>query len=213
MANQNPKQTDEANKVAFEQAEEVPEQETPDEMTEKSGGFYTGAKTESEPENEYQETEEDVNFEPISWVGDEYLMHHKDHSWYLWLVVAFLGLSGFIYLITRDLLTVVMIVVVGFAIGVMAARQPRQLEFTLDKRFIEIDQKRYPYSAFKSFQVAEEHGVRYLEFVPIKRLMPPLSIYYPQDKEEEIAKLISAKLPYYEHDDDFIEALFKKIRF
>jgi hypothetical protein len=209
MANQNPKQTDETDEVVPEQEQITPDQESPDEAPEKTGGFYTGAET----EDDYQEAEEDDSFEPVTWVGDEYLMHHKDNVWYLWLAVVFLVLSGLIYLITRDILTIVMIVVVGFSIGVMAARKPRQLEFTLEKRSIQIDQKQYPYSTFKSFQVAEEHGVRYLEFVPIKRFMPSLSIYYPKDKEEEIVQLISAKLPYHEHKDDYIETLFKKIRF
>jgi hypothetical protein len=149
----------------------------------------------------------------VHWTASEYIAHHKGIGWYVALGLVLAVLSGVLYAMTREILSPVMVLVIGIAFGIMAARQPQELNYSVDSKGLQIGPRLYPFGGFSSFSVVESGGIRSITLVPMQRFMPPLSIYYDPADEQKIVEVISAFLPYQEPRYDYVERLMRKIRF
>ena len=149
----------------------------------------------------------------ISWTASEFVAHHKSTSWYGLFIVAVAVLVVIMYLITRDWISVIGIAAMAVIFGVAAGRKPRTLDYRLDTRGMTIGPKFYPYSEFKFFSVIEEGAFSSLAFMPLKRFIPPLSVYYDPRDEEAIIKVVSRHLPLQEGSNDAIDKFARHIRF
>jgi len=186
----------------------APEAEAPAAQgeTEPQGGFF----------------HQDLNDEPapapdapdsVSWTASEFIAHDKSASWYLGLAVAAAILAFFVYVITRDFVSVAVVVAAGVIFGIYAAHRPRQLEYKLDHQGLTVGNKRYAFSQFRSYSVVPEGGISSITFMPLKRFGAPLSIYYPHEEEKKIMAVLGGSLPYEEPRRDTVDSLVKKIRF
>lgn len=129
------------------------------------------------------------------------------------LAIATVIVSAVVYLITRDLISVAVVVVAGLLLGTYGARQPRQLQYVIDQQGVVIGPKAYHYGEFRSFSVIPEGAFSSITFMPLKRFAPPISIYYAPEDEEKIVNLLSDKLPIEERRLDAVDNLMRKIRF
>ncbi len=168
----------------------------------------------------YREDDEPVAANPdfatvpeVHWTASEYIDHQKSVLWYVVLAVATIVVSGVIYLIGRDVLTVVAIVLVAISFGFFASRPPRTLDYAIERRGIVIGDKLYPYSILRTFSIQPEKGFSSLQLIPLKRFMPAISVYYPPDQEEKIINALSNYLPHEERKPDPIDRLMRHIRF
>jgi hypothetical protein len=123
----------------------------------------------------------------ITWTASEFIAHEKSAGWYTMLALATAIIAGIVYLITRDYISVGVVVVAGIILGAYAAHEPRQLEYE---------------GAFSS-----------ITFMPLKRFSPPISIYYAPEDEDRIVTLLSDKLPIEQRRLDAVDNLMRKIRF
>lgn len=121
--------------------------------------------------------------------------------------------SLLVYLLTRDVVSAGVVVIGAVLFGVMAGRQPRQLQYAVYDQGITIGSKAYPYKDFRSFSVVDEGHFSSIVFMPLKRFAPPLSIYYHPDDERRIVEVIAVRLPMQAHKRDFVESLMRQIRF
>jgi len=87
------------------------------------------------------------------------------------------------------------------------------LEYSLDNRGLTIAQKSYPYGVFRSFAVIDEGAFSSIVFIPLKRFMPVLTIYYAPEDENEVVATIADHLPMEQRKRDAIDTLLHKIRF
>ncbi|HSH56126.1 MAG TPA: hypothetical protein VK983_04885 [Candidatus Limnocylindrales bacterium] len=149
----------------------------------------------------------------ISWTASEFIAHSKSASWYIGLGAGALVLAFFIYAITFDLVSSLVILIGAGLFGVSASRQPRQLDYGLSTQGISIGARIYPYKDFRSFSVVDEGAFSSIVLMPLKRFAPPLSIYYHPDDEHHIVEALSYHLPMQEHKHDLTESLMRKIRF
>lgn len=149
----------------------------------------------------------------VSWTAQEFVEHERNASWYLILGVGAVVLAAIVLILTRDKITVAMILIVALIFGSFARKKPRTLEYSLDGDGITLGAKKYPYSLFKSFSVSEEGPLHSLILMPLKRFMPLISVYYPSDNEEKILQKIANFLPFEEHKQDFVDKMMNKIRF
>jgi hypothetical protein len=149
----------------------------------------------------------------ITWTASEFIAHEKSPGWYLMLAAATLIIAVLIYLITRDYISVGVVVVAGLLLGTYGARQPRQLQYTIDRHGVTIGPKAYNYNEFRSFAVIQEGAFSSITFMPLKRFSPPISIYYAPEDEEKIVALLSDKLPFEQRRLDAVDNLMRKIRF
>lgn len=149
----------------------------------------------------------------VNWTASEYIDHKKTPIWYIALILTTVIVSGGIYLISQDVLTMVAIIVVAISFGFFASRPPRTLDYAIESRGIIIGDKLYPYSILRTFSIQPEKGFNSLQLIPLKRFMPAISVYYPPDQEDKIIDALSNYLPHEERRPDPIEKLMRHIRF
>lgn len=149
----------------------------------------------------------------VTWTASEFIAHEKDSNWYLALAGVSAVIAAIVYLITKDFVSVAVVVVAAILLGVYGARQPRQLEYHLDSHGIDIGSKHYSYADFRSFSVVPQGAFASIEFMPLKRFAPALSIYYAPNDEDKIISLLSNQLPMEAPRRDLVENLMRHIRF
>lgn len=149
----------------------------------------------------------------VTWTASEYVAHEKTISWYLALSAATILFAALIYFLTKELLSPVVILVMGLAFGAFAARQPEELTYVLDGSALHVGQKSFPYAQFKSFTIIEEGAIHSIVLMPMQRFMPPLSVYFDPADEDKIADALSSYLPYEDRKQDYIDRLMRKVRF
>jgi hypothetical protein len=150
----------------------------------------------------------------VSWTASEFIAHEKSPLWYLALIGATVGLAAIVVLITHDKVSTVVIVIVGIIFGITAGRQPRSLQYLLDKHGITVNRAFRPYGDFKSFALVKEGTVNSIIFMPLKRFTLPLSVYVGSDETNDVVTKLSDYLPLDQnHGHDAIDRFIQRIRF
>jgi len=149
----------------------------------------------------------------IGWTASEYIAHEKSINWYLALAGIAALLAVLTYLLTRDVISCVVVIVCAAVFGGYAARKPRELQYQLDGGGFSIGDKYYPLSEFRCFSVNEDAAIPSVDLLPLKRFMPVMTIYYHPDDQDPILSVLSAALPFEDHHLDAVDRLLKKIRF
>ena len=151
--------------------------------------------------------------ETVSWTASEFVAHHKTAGWYVMLVVAAAAIAVAIYLITRDYISVGVVIGAAIILGIYGSHQPRQLEYKLDQRGIEIGPKRWSYNEFRCFSVIPDGAFSNIVLMPLKRFAAPISIYYDPEDEERILAVLNKQLPFEQARRDALDSLLRRIRF
>jgi hypothetical protein len=149
----------------------------------------------------------------VSWTASEYIAHNKGLLWFMMLGLVLAAVAVGMYFVTHDFITAIMVATAGIIFGVFAARQPHVLEYTLDSRGIKIGQKFYPYAEFKSFDITEEGPLPAILLEPLKRFLPPITVFYDQNEEDAIFNVLGNYLPHQEKAPDAVDRLMRRIRF
>lgn len=148
-----------------------------------------------------------------SWTASEYVAHHKNAGWFMLLILATIAASGLIYLVTDELISAVVIGIVGLAFGIFAARPPQTLDYVIDEAGLHIGQKSYPYHIFRSFSVLDEGVMPSILLMPMQRFNLPITIYYDPKDEETIVTVLGSHLPHEPREVSAIDRFMSKIRF
>lgn len=150
----------------------------------------------------------------ISWTASEYISHHKSTGWYIVLGLLTVIIAGLAYWMTGgDIISVVVLILVAIVFGMYAARKPREQEYAVGDTGIAIGPKVYPYAELKSFAILDEGPFSSIVFMPMKRFMPMISIYYDPKDEQQIFNVLAQHLPNEQRKHDRIDRIMKKIRF
>jgi hypothetical protein len=196
-------------------------EKTPD--TPQEGGFFNAAQDQAEvvsttdqgtaftDESALQQSSQDVI---IEWTASEFIAHNKSFGWYLVLILAAAIGSALVYLITGgDKTAVAVVIFAALVFGFYAGRQPKEQQYALGSQGVTIGTKFYGYHDFKSFSVVDEGVFSSISFMPMKRFMPIISIYFDPKDEENIVDVLSSYLPFDQHPKDLVDQFMKKIRF
>ena len=149
----------------------------------------------------------------ITWTASEYIDHTRGAGWYLSLVAGTVVLSAAVYLLTKDYFAGGVIVFMAVILGIFSTHKPKQIPYELSSSGLKAAERNYPYNLFKSFTVIRENALCSLNFIPIKRFMPTLSVYFDPAEEKKIVELLGGHLPYEEGGLDAIELLSRHLRF
>lgn len=147
-----------------------------------------------------------------TWSASEFIAHEKSPFWYIALVAITAIVVAAVYLFTKDIIAVIALGFVGALFGFLAAHKPRVLNYAVSARGLTIDRKFYPYSEFKSFGIVQEGAFSSIVFMPMRRFMPTLTIYYPPESEEQVVSALSQYLPFAPASHDFVDQLMRRIR-
>ena len=155
----------------------------------------------------------------VNWKASEYIHHEKNSSWYFGLLGAAILVGVILYLVNDDLTSFggitsyAVLAVMTAAIMVYANRKPETLEYHLDPEILRIGDREYLLDDFRSFSIVQDGGVVSVTLAPLKRFMPPVSLYYDPNDEENIINILASVLPHEETELDFVDRLIRKVRF
>lgn len=149
----------------------------------------------------------------VNWTASEYVAHEKGAGWYMLVVASSLVIAAVVYLITREMVSPVVVGILGISFAAFGARKPQVLDYSIDNSGIQVGAKHYPYGMFRTFSVLQEGGVRSILLMPLQRFSQPLSIYYEPTDEERILDALGAHLPHEDRKIGPVENLARKIRF
>ena len=156
---------------------------------------------------------EQKDLQPVTWTASEYIAHNKGAGWFVLLGLGLFVLVALIYLATRDVIATVMVGIAGVTFAAFSARPPRVLEYEINNQGIKIDQKFYPFAQIKSFALTDEGPLPSLMLLPMRRFLPPITIFYDPKAEDDILDMLGTFLPHEEKEPDFIDRLMARIRF
>jgi hypothetical protein len=158
-------------------------------------------------------TPETSNVQDVVWTATEFILHPKGAEWYSGLAGATLVLTVIVYLLTTDTFSAGVVIFMAVLFGVYAARKPRMQQYGLDLSGLHVGHKTYSFHEFKSFSVSEESSIASIILMPLKRFMPPLTIYVSTEAEESVVSVLGQYLPLEPHKADVIDNLLRRIHF
>jgi hypothetical protein len=161
----------------------------------------------------YPESVSDVSPSKVSWTASEFISHEKSASWYLGLAALAIVSSSLVFILTKGIISSVVIIAAAIVFAVYAEHKPRQLLYQLDNIGLSIGGRMYAYEEFRCFSVIPEGGVFAINFMPLKRFSPVLTIYFAPDDEKKIMDVLVNQLPYEEPRRDAVDSLMTRIRF
>jgi len=149
----------------------------------------------------------------IAWSASEYVHHEKDAKWYFAYSGISISILAVVYLLTKDLISVGILAVLAVGFGVFAARKPETLDYRIDASGVHIGPKLYPITMFKSFAVVEEGSINSIALMPLKRFMPPITMYCAPEDEKKVEQALGAMLPQETREQDRVDRLMHKVGF
>ena len=148
----------------------------------------------------------------FSWTASEYIDHNRSDSWYLLLFLGTVALAAGTYFLTKEYFAVGTIVAVGIIVAIYARQKPKQVTYELSGSGLRIGEKLYAYSLFKSFSLVNDGMLNSVQLMPLKKLMPPISVYYEAADEEKITDILGQHLPIEEAKPHAIDRISRHLR-
>jgi hypothetical protein len=149
----------------------------------------------------------------VAWTASEFISHNKGAGWYATLIGGLAAMCVLVYIFTRDIISIVTIAVVFILFLIIGASKPQQRHYSVDGQGITIGEKFYPYAMFKSFAVLHEGAIGSVNFIPLKRFMPELSVYFAPEDEDRILDVLLSSLPNEQRGERATDRLMKRLRF
>jgi len=149
----------------------------------------------------------------VAWSASEYVHHEKDTKWYFAYSGVSLFILGLVFLLTGDVISVGILAVLAIGFGVFAARKPETLNYRIDASGVHIGSKLYPITMFKSFAIVEEGSINSIALMPLKRFMPPITMYCAPEDEKKVEEALGAMLPQETKEQDRVDKLMHKVGF
>jgi hypothetical protein len=150
--------------------------------------------------------------EGLEWQGHEFIEHERGGSWYLGLIALAIVLAAGVYFWMKDYIASVVIIITAFVVIVFTRQKPRQVTYNLSTDGLRINEKLYLYSHFKSFTVIHEGAANSISLMPIKRFLPPISLYFEPAQEVQIVQILGQYLPYENRQPDRFDRISRRLK-
>lgn len=164
-------------------------------------------------DNEGPEVQKPIEVDHIEWQASEYIHNEKNFGWYLILFVSTLAVMAVMYLLLKDILSLIVVALMSISLAVYANRKPRLLDYAVNDKGVTIGDKNYSYESFRSFSVMQDGAMENIVLDPLQRLMPPITVYFEQADADRIIDTLSAYLPHEDKELDWVDRFAKRIRF
>ncbi len=148
----------------------------------------------------------------VRWQAAEYIHRDKDAVWYIVFTVVVLVLMALAFFLFKSITFVILIPVMAAALVVYSRRPPVQLEYTLSRKGLHVNDRLYEYDQFKEFGLLHGDDQNSILLVPRARFKPGVTIYFPDEVGEAVVDMLAARLPMHEAQIDLIDRLIKKLR-
>ena len=150
---------------------------------------------------------------PIACEASEYVHHEKNTGWFVALIVLAAILAAFAMFVMKSYTFALLVCVMAVAIVVFARRPPRILHYSLTAQGLDIDGRHYSYHDFRAFAVVQDGPLYSILLIPVKRFMPSVTVYFPEENGDAIVQSLGSILPIEQHELDFMEQIARRLRF
>jgi hypothetical protein len=182
-----------------------------------NGGFrYTaGASVNAMPVMDEPAKQATSSVEPseVRWQASEFIDHQKSAGWFLLLAFGAVIGAMLMYLITNSIFSTVIVVLAVLTFGMTAKQRPQTLTYVISATALQVGDKKYQFDDFRTFSIQQEGALYSVFLEPIRRFMPPVSIYFDPADGEKIFDILASHIPHTERKPDPIENLMRRIRF
>ena len=148
----------------------------------------------------------------LTWTAAEFLEHDRGLGWYLLLIGATVIVAAIAWVALKDYFAVGITIAVGIIMAFAVRHKPGQVQYELTDSGINVGNKAYKYSEFKSFTIIHEMNTSSLEFIPLKKLMLPVAAFINPADEERIIDIVGSHLPYEERNMAAFDRLSRRLR-
>lgn len=150
--------------------------------------------------------------QPVTWQASEYVHREKGTVWFVVFGVTFAVLLAVAILFIKNLSLIVLLVVIAAVIIILAKRPPRTIEYSLSNEGLHIDNSLHPFEEFKSFGVLHDGEEYSVMLIPRRRLMPGITVYFPEEAGEDIVDALGSRMPMRDLHLDIIDRVVRKLR-
>jgi hypothetical protein len=165
----------------------------------------------SDPVPVFQPAE--TNEASIRWTASEYVDHAKGPAWFAAMGLGLFAAVGLVYFLLKDIFASALLGVAGITFAIFAGRRPQVLEYAIGPAGVSIGQRTHPFSDFKSFSLTESGPLPSILLLPLKRFLPPITIFYDPKEEDKIIDALADYLPHEDREPDVVDKLMSRIRF
>ncbi len=148
----------------------------------------------------------------MRWSAPEFVQTHKPIGWYIGFGLFFVALIA-IALFTKQYLTVGLFVVMAVAVFIYANRPPRILQYQVSNYGVYVGDKQYLFDSLDVYYETSDYGQTVLELVPNTRFGTLVSLPPAEHQLEQLEQTLGQMLPKVENRDNFVDLLFRKLRF
>lgn len=148
----------------------------------------------------------------LSWSAPEYIYHQKQPVWYSAFIVVSAAVGCLLWLIIRDIWSLIVLVMMMIAVVVFSLRKPRVLKYNIYNDGLDIDGKFFAIDKFRAFSEIQEHGYSGVMLLPVGRVSPPITMYVSEGADQ-LAAFFEQKLVKEAHQPDMVDRLMSYIRF
>lgn len=190
--------------------------DTSEGQTQNNWQYTSGQLTADQPTQPQQKNRQTSPEEALAeWSAQEFIEHDKNGKWYVTLAVGSVVISLLLYVITREFMSVIVTLLLAVAMAIYGSAKPKTVNYVINPNGISVDGKMYNFSEFKSFSIIEwsPSSVPYIQLIPQKRFMIPLSIFVDPAHSKDIAEMIGTFVPYDQRQPDFVDKLSNRFRF
>jgi hypothetical protein len=184
----------------------VQQPETPPQNQQTPPPFHA-EQQQAEPDHE-SESQTQV----ISWEASESIHHEKDALWFVGVLAISALLCVLSIFVLKSWSFTLLIVVMAVALIVFAKRPPRVMQYKLSEQGIEVNERFHPFTEFRAFGIVQDGPFHYITLLPIKRFMPAMDVYFPEEYGEDIVDLLGSKIPMQTIKPDMLDAVTKRLR-
>lgn len=162
------------------------------------------------PSNAAPQTE---NTSELTWTAAEYVHHEKDSAWYGAFTLGAIVLTAAIFFFTKDIISTAVVALAVGSLAFISARKPRQETYTLEREYLHVGAKSYSLQDFKAFTVDEESPILNVTLLPLRRLLPAITVYVDELHEQDVLDYFADFLPSEPHKIDAIDRILRRLHF
>lgn len=154
-----------------------------------------------------------MELQTFEWQAPEFEKKEKNKSWFIIPAIITI-IIGIIAIATENILFLILILLGFFTFYIYAKKEPRTINFKINEKGVEIDNKLHHFESLKSFWVFYDPPMeKELSFRSKKITFPYLRIPLAEQNPNEIRKYLLKFLPEKRHKESLIDIWMKRIGF
>lgn len=165
-----------------------------------------------QPKNQPESGPEMIGQPLFSWQAPEFIHYEKSVLWYLTvIIIALLVIIASIYF--KQWILILVIVMFAIVLIQYARRKPKVKDYSIYDNAVKAAGKIYPFKQLKSFWFIESKDELSLNFEPLKKLSPVITMPLSDIKISDLKSILTKYLPEQKRTEGLIDRTSKRLKF